>query len=104
MTGTSIEFTWYFGELPAQDTLMRIVDRINATLTPQINYFSLLNVNLKEKKAKFTESNFYKKTEPDETDYLYSCHFYSKQKDVDNRFPESSLKRPAFNLNREGFP
>jgi len=91
MTGKSIEFTWSFGELPAQDALVRIVDRINATLTPQINYFSLLDVNLKEKKAKFTESNFYKKTEPDETDYLYSCHFYSKQKDVDNRFPESSL-------------
>ena len=91
MTNKTIEFTWYFGELPAQDTLMRIVGRINATLTPKINYFCLMNHNFKEKKAKFTENNFYKRTEPDDANYLSHCHFYSKQKGVDNRIPESSL-------------
>ncbi len=91
LTGKSLEFTWYFGELPSQEALMRLVVRLNATLSPQINYFSLLTYDLKEKKAKFTESNFYKRAESGDIDYLYSCHFFSKQRGVDNRFPESSL-------------
>lgn len=91
MTGKSIEFTWYFGELPEQDALIRVVNKLNMTLTPQINYFSLLNNDLKEKKAKFTDINFSKRAEPGDGEYLYSCHFFSMQKGVDNRFPESSL-------------
>ncbi len=91
ITDKVVNFTWYFEELPDPQVIISLVLRISQSLEPMPSSLTFLDNAFKEKKGPLSEKKLEKLFVEGCYDETLGLHIFSKNKNEDNRFPQSQI-------------